>query len=181
MMFLSETASKFPHVVEYVQNRLQPGVLKSVAPKTWAAFLRACDDAPVATEALTRTSGPIVKVVDGMIRGAGQVACGLYPRMRSFQLATQINQIWITDVFMYAYERCGLPEKDKNARRVESTLLHECVHWARQKANKTDEISLPDNLPPHEAGEIFEQWAYGKLGCNDDDLWDALLSFRDWS
>jgi len=52
------------------------------------------------------------------------------------------------------------------------------VHWIRSKANlmETDWDNFPDF--PMEAGEQFEMWAYGARLCTDDEIKDALLSYR---
>jgi hypothetical protein len=176
MWFDAQTAKTYSRAAEYVQKSLQPDKLKLSAPKTWSAYLKACEDDKLARQALTWSSGPRVVVIQGMIQvpGRSTTACGLYPNIGAVS-----DVIWITSVLMNAYQKCSY-EGDviKNARRVEVTLLHECVHWVRQKANNTDLIFLNDDLPGHEAGELFEQWAYGKLFCNQDDLWDAMLSYR---
>src|SRR5262249_23955910 len=87
--------------------------------------------------------------------------------------------IQISSVRVIPLEQC-LADSDivKNKRRFECTLLHERVHWVRKKAGlfDFDWDAFPDF--PTEPGDEFEAWAYGDRLCTQDEIDDALLSYR---
>jgi hypothetical protein len=88
--------------------------------------------------------------------------------------------IEITDIYFEAFE-FGLASTDQvnNAARLTRTLLHELVHWVREQANALDDVDMGFKAPPMEAGQFFEQLAFGSAPlCDDANIQDAILSVR---
>ncbi len=100
----------------------------------WPAFLKHSELSPdAATQAIAPDQIPIVFVMP--MAGEGQHNRLVRP-----------NAIDIAHRLVVAYEAAS---SDDAERIVESTLLHELVHWAWR-----------DRLEPREMGDLFEQEAY---------------------
>jgi hypothetical protein len=161
----------------------------SLPRKVRDAFVEACTAPiqrnPVAvarriatTQALRFAAGPRISIVSGLVRrpAGGQVVevCGF---TNSFVSPTIIE---ITDIYFEAFE-FGLASTDQanNAARLTRTLLHELVHWVREQANALDDVDMGFKVPPMEAGQFFEQLAFGSAPlCDDANIQDAILSVR---
>lgn len=157
------------------------------------AFIRACT-APdqgsnadaIARRALRWATNPVVLPRDNLhATEHGQVvqACGYQPPFTGYPGAT--DQLLITSVWFDALEFGTDFDRPTNANRLVRTVLHEAVHWVRQEAGASDDISGVSGLEivgkfrghDEEAGHMFERWAFGSANiCTPDELLNALAS-----
>ena len=128
-------------------------------------------------QALRWSAGPRVHVHEGFVRATadGEVidACGYQPPFGSAML------LIITDIWFDAFEFGTDVDRPRNAHRLTRTVLHEAVHWVRQKAGASDQILIGGGYKGsyEEAGHVFEKWAYGDSNiCTEAQLFDALAS-----
>jgi hypothetical protein len=154
------------------------------------AFIEACtaDDqnqSPIVAERIAReqalrwATGPRVDVHEGLIRPpvAGKIvdACGFTDTFGKTPFVI-VTSFWF-DAVEFGFD----VDPDRSANRLTRTLLHELVHWVRNEANASDEILVGGALKGHyrEAGEVFEEMAFGSANiCTDDEVWAAILSRR---
>ncbi len=179
-MFMSPDDIKaFPRCAKLLQSL--EGTLKG-NKKTFDAWLQACmadvqrQDPALAkkialTKALPWAAGPRVELSANVY--TLEQACGLTTPPFNGIAA---NGFLILNIYFVAFEYAGAADRPANESRLTTTVLHELVHWVRQKANATMKVLDADgNLV--EAGEFFEKLAFGATqGCTPDDISDALSS-----
>ncbi len=151
-------------------------------PKVLKAYLWACtaeiqrgdprDTAKIAQDALQWGAPPRIVPVAYPIRppveGKFVNACGFHNH-----LLKGTNQVEIIDVWFDAYETCPDEDRVRNAHRLTTTLLHETIHWVREQANARDEITDSFgklDFAAEEAGEAFEQLAFGARVCTEAEV-----------
>jgi hypothetical protein len=180
---LNDEMRKYPECVKLIQHlearvKAQKGVLE--------AFLRACtaEDQPkkskarpMALQCLKWATDPLVVVSEsGQAVAGGEVvdACGFHNTLLG------VNRLEITQVWFDGYEFGSKADRDRNAARLTTTLLHEAVHWVRDAVGASDEIAPATFRDfPEEAGHFFEKLAFGKPNiCTTGELDDAILSIR---
>jgi len=191
-MFLGPTdAKKYPKCTKFMSTI--ESTLKT-QPKVLTAFLDACkaDDQTLPAKvvekiarerALRWGAGPRVEVAEGLFNAlvGGEVhkACGFMNGIsnalnKKNPLFIQITSLWF-DAFEFGYD----PVRAGN--RLTRTLLHELVHWVRAETKASDLILVGGAYKGEykEAGHLFEEAAYSSPNaCNDDEIFDALTSFR---
>lgn len=183
-MFMDKAfVSKYPQCTVLLQTLA--GSLRA-HPTVLNAFLQACladiqrgnptDTERIARRALTWATPPEVVVVEGLLRvpiagTAGHVACGFH---NTFLGA---NHLEVTDIWFDGFEFGSRVDRDRNAHRLTTTVLHEAVHWVRQQANAADEVTGL-GFGVEEAGAAFERLAFGVMNCTEDEISDAILSRR---
>jgi hypothetical protein len=160
------------------------------SPKVLQAFLDACladdqltpaerkqqgvqDAKTIALAALRWGANPYIVVHPGMIK-MGTSACGL-----QLSFGGSKDRLSVTDIVFDAYEFGDPSQQANNARRLEGIVLHETVHWVRQEAKAT--VEAHEGMTKHEAGQLFEQMAYGTLNCYKHEIEAAEKSVgRSW-
>jgi zincin-like metallopeptidase toxin 3 of polymorphic toxin system len=191
-MFMDPTdAKKYPKCTKFMSTiestlKKQPTVLKAFldACKADDQTLPARDVEKIARErALRWGAGPRVTVTEGIFDApsGGEVvkACGFMNGIgnalnKKNPLFIQITSFWF-DAFEFGYD----PARAGN--RLTRTLLHELVHWVRDATKASNLILVGGGYKGEykEAGHVFEENAYGRTNiCNDDEIFDALTSFR---
>lgn len=190
MRMANDDMKKYPECVKLIQH-LEARVRGQ--KKVLAAFLQACtaDDQPepkkskvkppdartVALQCLKWAVDPLVIVsASGQAVAGGEVveACGFHNTLLG------VNRLEITQVWFDGFEFGSNVDRERNALRLTTTLLHEAVHWVRDKVGASDEIA-PATFrdSPQEAGHFFEQLAFGRPNiCTTDEVADAILSVR---
>jgi hypothetical protein len=128
----------YPKLTDWIEKNMPK--VKSKA-KVWAAFKKYAElDAKKAACALQK--GHMPEVHSGIMPGANG----------EFRGSTFPNRVYLARAICKRFE-----EKDSKKRKmhilVESTLLHEMVHWGDWKDGKDQ---------PGEEGKAFEKAAYGK-------------------
>jgi hypothetical protein len=178
-----EDMKKYPDCTKLLQH------LK-ITPKILNAFLESCKaDAlngasPARVEHVARTAllwggAPLVDVHAGDLNvpvlGNVGPACGFTNTFGKGDPFIIVTHIWFD-----AYENCGEADRLKNAARLTRTLLHEMVHWVRDKVKADDDITIGGfKGTPEEAGHFFEMKAYGSRNiCNEAEIKDAIASMR---
>ena len=163
-----------------MKSVLQPRALRQVKPKVYDAFIRTCGNKKLANQAITWGESPKVSIAGekaGLITIKHRTMCGFNPP-DYFNRSSSV--VLVANIRAWALENCSWQgDIEKNKMRFECTLLHEIVHFVRLKAglNEADWDNFPDF--PLEAGDQFEIWAYGRLTCTQNDIWDAMLSVRE--
>lgn len=135
----------YPHTKRYLCTRLP--VLDLLSPRVWDAFCEVCEDDELARQAISLGTGPMV-VIDRLERKVNGEYLGAHGGVR--------DHVYINIRVAKQYEKKG------RWKILESTVLHEMVHWARFVGNK------PRDYNGQEAGEAFEKKAYGRnvnCGC----------------
>jgi hypothetical protein len=178
-----EDIKKYPDGAKLLQNLI-------ITPKVLNAFLAACqeDDLrgadPARVEHIARTAlrwggEPLVDVHAGDLKvpalGDVGLACGFTDTFPGHAPYIIVTHIWFD-----AYENCGEADRPKNAARLTRTLLHEMVHWVRDKVGADDEVR-PGGFKGtrEEAGHYFEMKAYGSHNvCTDAEMKAAIDSMR---
>jgi hypothetical protein len=157
--------------------------LESLDPKVIKAFIDACTaDAQIgsgagaaekfARQALTWATPPVVRPSKTLLRGTSPM-CGLFFKG---------DLVDVTDIYFNAFEFGSEPDRNNNARRLTTTVLHEAVHWVRRRAGATANVFM--GFGGEEAGDAFERLAFGQgsnvctIGRNSE-VEDALFSVRD--
>jgi hypothetical protein len=96
---------------------MSPDVLKAKVPQRWQVFVKCCGSEARAVEACTWGKGPLVQINSKMVgRANGKYKGGVYPEI-----------VFIHGKVANAYE------SGDGWVIWESTVLHEMIHWARQK------------------------------------------------
>jgi hypothetical protein len=198
-----EDEKKYPKCKELMLKlegslKHQPDLLKAFFTVCKAARqpTSAKDVERIAREkALRYGAGPRIKVYEGGSKGfyiPGMVqdteggkrevieACAINDNitaaLHKTPVVIEIISPWF-DAFEFGYYPgdSGHPGK-----RLTITLLHELVHWVRGQTKASDNATLPGFIPDQEAGELFEKVAFGDTAhlCNDDEVFDAITSFR---
>jgi hypothetical protein len=191
-MFLDpDDAKKYPKCKEFI-SKIESGLKKE--PDLLKVFLETCkaEDQPtppkvvekIAREqALKYGAGPRIKVDEGLVKawsdGRVAPACGW-----NNGIGTALNKknkvfIEMTSFWFDALEFGVDPVRAGN--RLRRTLLHELVHWVRDATRASDTIQVGGYYRGEavECGHLFEERAYGSRNvCNDDEIFDALTSFR---
>jgi hypothetical protein len=167
MYMTEEQEKKYPRSISYMKTELLPTALIKKRKKIFDAFVRACENKTCAIEALTWGEDPRV-----IIGSVSSNRCGFNPPT-FFQQNNPAVVISIRRV--HPLEYCvDRPALINNQRRLESTLLHELVHFVRMKCGLADEnFDFPDSQEP---GDQFEFWAYGRLQCTREELDDGASS-----
>ena len=178
-----EDIKKYPDGAKLLQHLV-------ITPKVLNAFLEACKaDAlngadPARVEHIARTAlhwggDPLVDVHAGELKvpalGTVGPACGFTNTFGKGDPFIIVTHIWFD-----AYENCGEQDRAKNAARLTRTLLHEMVHWVRDKVRADDDVTIGGfKGTPEEAGHFFEMKAYGSRNvCNEAEIKDAIASMR---
>jgi len=127
-------AKAFPLCGQYLKTWMTPQVLRKL-PARWNAFVKWCGSESIAIEACTWGKGPLVQInsastghANGHFRG-GDV------------------------VFIHGKVANGYEQGD-GWLCWEATVLHEMVHWARNRQRLSD--------GDVEVGQEFEKEAYGR-------------------
>ena len=117
---------------------MNPSVLKGKVPQRWQAFVKWCGSEDRAIEACTWGKGPLVQINSKTVGGNnGKYKGGVFP-----------ETVFIHGKVANAYE------SGDGWVIWESTVLHEMMHWARQKEGIMD--------GKREVGPEFEMDAYGE-------------------
>src|SRR5271155_4849549 len=185
-MFMSKGLVKlYPECANLLQHL--PTGMKS-QPKVLAAYIFACtaetqrgdgkDAEKLARRSLVWAPPPEIIVVQYPIRppvrGAIVSACGFENSLLPNQVHLEVIDVWFD-----AFETCGDSDRNKNAHRLTTTVLHETVHWVREQANAADEITDDFGtlrFAADEAGEVFEKVAFDSRVCTLDELKAARMS-----
>lgn len=130
-------AQSFPLCGRYLQNWLNPGILKAKVPTRWKTFVKWCGTEARAVEACTWGQGPLVQINSAIVGRANG----------KFKGATFPETVFIHGKIADAYE------SGDGWVIWESTVLHEMIHWARLKNGIKD-----GGIEP---GDQFEIEAYG--------------------
>lgn len=158
--------------------------LKTRFPKVLQAFLDACmadiqisaaerrklriqDARTIAMGALRWGFNPFIVVDEGMIKLGNSLACGL-----QLSHGGSRHRLSISDQVFDPFEYGDSQDRPDNERRLEAIVLHEAVHWVRQEAAATTEAH--EGMTTHEAGQLFEQLAYGRLNCIGSEIAEAF-------
>ncbi len=132
-------AQAFPICGAYLINLMNPKVLKEKLPKRWQVFVKWCGSENRAIEACTWGKGPLVQINSKTVgRANGKYKGGDFP-----------DTVFIHGKVANAYEN------GDGWVIWESTVLHELIHWARQKEGLKDGKNV-------EVGQEFEMEAYGE-------------------
>ena len=177
MKLHSVTMNQFPRCTRFIQVELCLERLRQ-RKKVWDAFLNACtvidwDGTTVtrftppagigidrfAKQAVTWQDGPMVSVMPGLVKvPLGGDACGSFDTNMSGD-----TLLTISDIVMRFYEKRWADPL--SSEMLETTLLHECVHWAWFRAGIDGVVPTFPGYSPMEIGNAFEVWAYGTQRC----------------
>jgi hypothetical protein len=175
MNLSADTLREWPKCSRYLQN-----LATTLDAKVKNAYLDACKAdvqrqplrvaERIALEGLKFATHPLVKPLtrqklDALVEVD---ACGFQVFMGA------ANELWVYDFLFDAAEYCAESAKARCFERLEAIVLHELVHWARQKAGATDLVI--DGSTPIEAGTYFETLAYGKRHCSTVEHSDSAFS-----
>jgi len=171
MFFSAADVQRFPFCVEAMKRFATPHWLKAHRKKVWEAYVDHCQDGMdvqtatdrFARQALTWTQPPLVGLVQGMIHRqipsmAGQSTAGVQRRCAETASLLGVigTNIW-ENVFWTFEASKDWTALQHNWERLEATLLHEMIHWARFAAGLRED---------EEMGDSFERRAYNKLRCS---------------
>ncbi len=132
--------SKYPKLAKWLKNELPKAARK---PRVWKAFLKYSELSAVkATAALKSGTKPTL---------CGKVLPGANGE---FHGSANANKIFLAEAICKRFEKES--RKKKMLLLVESTVLHEMVHWGDWMDGK-DQAG--------EEGKQFEKAAYGKDIC----------------
>ena len=133
-------AKAFPLCGRYLQNWMNPQILKSKLPRRWNTFVKWCGSEAFAVSACTWGNGPLVQINSAQVGHANG-------RFRGGDV------VFIHGKVANGYEQ-GVGGGKSGWLCWEATVLHEMIHWARFKQKLSD-----GNL---EVGQEFEKEAYGR-------------------
>ena len=172
MRFNETDAKKYPLCAYYIKHMLSQNMLRH-RKQVYDAFIKACGNQKMAEDALSFSSNPRIHVGALLLKKGKKQICG--HNMPNFANA---NYVVVQGLWFDAFERGSRVDREKNMIRLESTILHETVHYVRHQAGLMDEDW--DNFPDHpmEAGNQFTKWAYGRSFCTPEDIQDAMFSIR---
>ena len=138
MLYSSKVRSSYPKLVSFVAGEMSQIPFKK--PRVWRAFLKYSElSAREAMSVLTQCRQPTLDSME-MPGSNGR-----------FKGATHPNTVFLAEAVAQRFERDHALEKAKTL--VESTILHELVHWGDWKDGEDQE---------GEEGKAFEREAYGK-------------------
>ena len=138
MIIKADVRKKYPRLTSFIDNDVSN--IKFTKPKVWKAFLKYSELTEAeAIDALMTCSNPIVDV-DVMPNANGE-----------FRGSTDPNIVFLAKAICERFEKDY--KKAEAKLLIESTLLHEMVHWGDWKDGKDQ---------PGEEGKEFEKAAYGK-------------------
>ena len=182
-------AKKYPKCEQFISKidyhlKHEPDLLR--------AFIDTCKDEfqpqPAAIvekiareQALRYGAGPRIKVIQGLVSTFSRddvIACGwnnaIDNALKKDAVFIEMTSFWF-DALEFGYD----PLRAGN--RLKRTLLHELVHWVRDLTGASDTIQVGGYVKGEavECGKVFEERAYGSRNiCTDDEIFDALTSFR---
>ena len=128
----------YPKLAKWIETEI-PKVEKK--PKVWAAFLK-YSELSAKSARIALKAGPAPVVFSDIMPGAnGEFRGGTHP-----------NNVYLAESICKRFESKDSKKPEMHVL-VESTLLHEIVHWGDWKDGKDQ---------PGEEGKKFEKAAYGK-------------------
>lgn len=144
MIFLQD--GSFPKVGEFLRKKMR--VFEHSHAFIFKAFVVALQgDRKLARKALAAGTYPMLKIVDEFPEHCGISGLAKHTAPAAFCNGTP-NYFYFKTGFARGFETGNLDETD-----ITRTLLHECVHWGRQKKG------LPSRIHGNEAGDMFEYLA----------------------
>lgn len=152
MMFFQD--AKYPNCAKILRNR----IIGMKAPSRVVSALFICiRDRSLVDMALSPGTYPRLIIAKLMRNGQwlknvpGNYSGGCDPK--------DLNYVYLNTSFAEGVESGNL-----DARQFEKVLLHEVVHWGRERAG------LPGTIEGMEAGSLFEYLAYKDKYIGHDDL-----------
>jgi hypothetical protein len=198
MQMAPDDLKKYPKGTLLIMN-LESHVANSIHRNVRDAFLKACKAEPqhqfasnpkgiekIAQDALHWGKPPQIWVekrglVQGTILGQPFEGCGWNDNRGRWPVIRVTR--WYFDAFEF-----GLSDDyDRWANRIRRTVLHEMVHWVRDKAGAEEQaitgpLVVPAGQQPGkrvEPGHWFEEMAYGVGNvCTDAEIKRAILSYQ---
>jgi hypothetical protein len=158
MFLLSDKETRYPSCTRFIKGELQKNFLKTAKPRVFNAFEKACESKRFAEVALDYGSAPKIEMALDLMRTHATHGCGINQPDKSIVIAALLF-----DAFESSYDQ------DFTKLHLEATILHELVHWARDKAGVNELLWTEPPIAHAEAGRVFETWAYGRIFCTTDD------------
>ena len=139
MKISKDMRKNYPKLSQWIETNLPKVICKK---RVWNAFLKYCE---------LSTIRAIIAITPGFF--SPEIRYAIMPNANGeFRGSTQPDRIFLAKAICERFEKSDSNKKSMHLL-VESTLLHEMVHWGDWKDGK-DQAG--------EEGKAFEQAAYGK-------------------
>lgn len=144
---------RYPLTFDLIRTRI-PG-LATNKPLVWRAFKERCGNEDMARRTLRFGNEPFVDVMLLYTSGDYDHRDPAIGRYRG-RFGGSRRRIYVNRLLVESFERL---QSDELRLIVEATLLHETVHYVRDRSGVASHFTDNDL---HEEGRLFEEQAYGR-------------------